>query len=253
MGAKPLTIRGWIRRIWMASGLLLTAWLAWNFQAHGVPSSVYTADELVDVLEGDGYTVFSPRHVAAGADVAIAFLPGGLVAPAAYAPVVRALAARGIPASLVRLPYRSAMTAGMREQLWARIQAAHARMGPGLRLVLAGHSRGAALAAAFAAERPEIDGLALIGTTHPRDRDLSHLRYPVIRILGTRDCVASIATARTSAHNLPRQTQVVEIDGANHAQFGYYGTQINDCSASIPREQQQRQLIDALVGFVRSF
>ncbi|HEX5214554.1 MAG TPA: alpha/beta hydrolase [Vicinamibacterales bacterium] len=251
MGAKPMTIRGWIRRIWIASGLLLTAWLAWNFQAHGVPSSVYTADESVDVVDADGYVMFSPRHVAVNADVAIAFLPGGLVAPDAYAPVVRALAAHGIPASLVRLPYRSAMTAGMRETLWARVMEAHARMGPGRRLVLAGHSRGAALAAAFAADQPEIEGLALIGTTHPRDRDLSHLRYPVMRILGTRDCVAPIATARAGAHNLPRQTEVVEIDGANHAQFGYYGTQINDCSASISREQQQRQLIDALVRFVR--
>ena len=50
------------RHVWIASGLLLTAWLAWNFQAHGVSSSVYTADEVVDVVHADGYVVFTPRR-----------------------------------------------------------------------------------------------------------------------------------------------------------------------------------------------
>ena len=251
MDAKRITVRGWIRRIWVTSGLLFTGWLTWNLQAHGVPASVYTSDTSVDVVSSADYTLFLPRDTAASPTLAVAFLPGGLVDPDAYAPVVRELAARGVRAALVKLPFRSAMTAAMREQLRARIAAAHERMGSGLRLVLAGHSRGAALAAAFAADGLEVDGLVLIGTTHPRDHDLSQVRYPVLRILGTRDCVASVTGARANAHNLPRHTQVVEIAGANHAQFGFYGTQINDCSPEISRTEQQRQLIDAMVGFAK--
>ena len=251
MDRKPITVRGWIRRIWVTAGLLFTGWLAWNLQAHGVPASAYASDAAIEVVASPDYTLFLPRATAGPPTRAVAFLPGGLVDPDAYAPVVRELAARGLRAALVTLPFRSAITAGMRDQLRARITAASAYMGADLRLVLAGHSRGAALAASFAADGLEIDGLVLIGTTHPRDHDLSQARYPVLRILGTRDCVASVAGARANAHNLPRHTKVLEIAGANHAQFGFYGSQINDCSAEISRAEQQRQLIDAIVQFAK--
>ena len=251
MSDKRITLRGWIRRVWVTAGLLFTAWLTWNLQARGVPASVYESDPSIEVVSSADFTVFLPRDTTASPGRAVVFLPGGLVDPDAYAPIVRALAARGLRGALVKLPFRSAATAAMREQLRARIEAAHARLGVDVPLVLAGHSRGAALAAGFAADGLEIDGLVLIATTHPRDQNLSQARYPVLRVLGTRDCVASVTGARANAHNLPPHTRVIEIAGANHAQFGFYGTQINDCSPEISRHEQQRQLIDAIVQFAK--
>ena len=88
--------------------------------------------------------------------------------------------------------------------------------------------------------------------THPRDVDLSGATWPVMKILGSADCVASIRNARANASRLPAGAQWIELAGANHRQFGYYGWQLGDCDAAISREDQHRQTIDAIVAFVRA-
>lgn len=55
---------------------------------------------------------------------------------------------------------------------------------------------------------------------------------------------------RTLASNLPPHTRFVEIKGGNHAQFGYYGFQLGDHRATIPREQQQAELLRAILLFL---
>jgi pimeloyl-ACP methyl ester carboxylesterase len=107
------------------------------------------------------------------------------------------------------------------------------------------------LAATFAADHPEqVDGLVLIGTTHPRDRDLSAMGRPVLKILGSADCVASVRDARANAARLPAATEWLEIVGGNHRQFGYYGWQIGDCAATLSRDDQHRQTAEAIVSFL---
>ena len=170
-------------------------------------------------------------------------------------PLARGLATAGLPTTIVRLPWRSAPTEAARRELWARIETAAERWGAGRSIVLAGHSRGGALAARFVAESasPPVDrlgGLVLIGTTHPRDHDLSAVSFPVLRILASEDCVASPADAAANLPNLPPDTRVLEITGGNHRQFGYYGWQLGDCAAGITREEQHRQVIAAVAGFV---
>ncbi|MPY86825.1 MAG: hypothetical protein GEU99_02790 [Luteitalea sp.] len=92
-------------------------------------------------------------------------------------------------------------------------------------ILLAGHSRGAALAGRFAARHAtQLAGLAMIGTTHPRDDDQSTLTIPVLKVVASRDCVAAPDDARANAGRLPSHTRWVEIAGGNHAQFGYYGS-----------------------------
>jgi pimeloyl-ACP methyl ester carboxylesterase len=244
-------VRRWLRRIWVVAGLSFTAWLAWNLQAHGVPDETMQSTARVVVTEEADTTYFVPQPAADSMHAVLVFVPGGLVDPRAYQPIVRQIADSGTPAALVEMPFRSAMTEGQRSQLWRRIRAARARLGAGSPLVIAGHSRGAAMAARFANEfGAEVGGLALIGTTHPRDFDLSRATYPVLKIAGTRDCVAPTDDARANAHLLPGATEWAVIDGGNHAQFGYYGSQINDCSAEITREEQHRQMLSALTGIV---
>lgn len=243
--------RTWLRRVWIAGGLLVTAWLAWNLQAHGVPALLFESDGTLTVTVQRDRIFFVPRDVAAAKRVALVFIPGGLVDPTAYVPVVRAIAATGVRSALVEMPWRAAMTETARTELWRRIVEAYNTLGPDLPLIVAGHSRGAAMAAHFAHEHPTLlRGLILIGTTHPRDQDLSGAPYPVLKILGSRDCVASAAGARENAAKLPIATTWTVIEGANHAQFGYYGSQINDCRAEISRAEQQQQLIAAVTAFL---
>ena len=107
------------------------------------------------------------------------------------------------------------------------------------------------LSALFASRyADELSGLLLIGTTHPRDHDLSSLRIPVLKISGTRDCVADLDKSKAGASKLPSQAVWTTIVGANHAQFGYYGSQLGDCRATITREAQQRQLRDEVLRWL---
>lgn len=105
------------------------------------------------------------------------------------------------------------------------------------------------MASRLADESPElIAGLVLIGTTHPRDIDLSESGLAVTKILGTQDGVATVEKARINANRMPETARWIEIEGANHAQFGYYGPQLGDGRASISRVGQQRQLVELLLA-----
>ncbi len=245
-----MTWRKRIRIVWMTFGFGFMGWIVWNMQAHGVPADAWQSTSSVAVERGDHATAFLPVTPQPDRPF-VAFLPGGAVDPDAYVPVVRALADEGWPVALVELPWRTAFTDDARRELWRRVAAVQERWARGRPLVLGGHSRGAALSAQFAAEhRTSVSALMLIATTHPRDHDLSQLSIPVIKVSGTRDCVASEAASRANAHLLPSATTWVSLDGANHAQFGYYGSQLGDCSATITREDQQRQLLNALLRWL---
>ena len=49
---------------------------------------------------------------------------------------------------------------------------------------------------------------------------------------------------------MPADTQFVPIEGGNHAQMGWYGPQGDDGVASISREAQQAQVVDATVALL---
>ena len=64
--------------------------------------------------------------------------------------------------------------------------------------------------------------------------------------------MAPVANAREHADRLPPDATWVVIPGANHAQFGHYGSQINDCRATISREAQQARTRDEVVALLSS-
>lgn len=246
-------LKVWHRRlriVWVTAGLGFSAWLIWNMQSHGVPEAARASSPSVTVAEHDGATLFLPTGVTAN-HRALVFLPGGGVDPDAYLPVVRAVADAGWPVALVRLPWRMAFSEGAQIEVWRRVTAVRATWGASRPIVLGGHSRGAALSALFASRYPaDLSGLLLIGTTHPRDQDLSSLTVPVLKISGTRDCVAGLSASQANASKLPPQTEWMTIVGANHAQFGYYGSQLGDCRATISREEQQRQMREEVLRWL---
>ena len=239
-------IRRVIRRVWIGAGVLVTGWMFWAFQSHGVPQDTFASDASVEVERIDGSWRFHPQGTVRRAG--LIFLPGGMVDPKAYGPIAREIARAGHPVAVVELPLRMARNAEAETEVRERALAARRALGPELPWVLGGHSRGAAIATRLTAGDPTgYQGLALVGTTHPR-MDLSALDVPVVKIGGTRDCVAP--RERNEEANLPPSTVWSWIEGANHAQFGYYGPQLGDCGASIPREQQQRELTRLLTALL---
>ena len=240
----------WIRRIWLSAATIFMVWLVWNAQSHGVAAELLQSTSTLTVAKDDEMTVFLPGGLTPD-DPALVFLPGGGVDPDAYVPLLRRIAETGVPVALVRLPWRMAFSDDAKAETWARVQRARARVGAARHLILVGHSRGAALAGGFAfGHASELSGLIMIGTTHPRDHDLSSLTIPVLKVAATRDCVADLDATKANTHNLPTTTTWVVIEGGNHAQFGYYGSQLGDCSADITRDAQQNQTFGAIVSWL---
>jgi pimeloyl-ACP methyl ester carboxylesterase len=90
-------------------------------------------------------------------------------------------------------------------------------------------------------------GLVLIGTSHPRDVDLSALTVPVTKVVGTRDGLASPAEVEANRAKLPLTTRWVWIQGGNHSQFGWYGFQPGDRRATISAAAQREAMVAAVL------
>ncbi len=118
--------------------------------------------------------------------------------------------------------------------------------------ILAGHSKGAMMAAQFVYENPSlINKLILLGTSQPRDFDLSTSKISIMKIYGSNDGVADTTSVNENKSKLPSGTKYVLIQGGNHAQFGYYGSQLGDNKATISRAQQQQIILNSILSFIK--
>jgi pimeloyl-ACP methyl ester carboxylesterase len=246
---RPKLRRG-LRFLWIIAGLSFTTWLFIGFQAVDVSDDVLKSDQYVAVEPTDHGLRF--RNRVNQQPVGMIFLPGGMVQPVAYAPLMRRIAGEGYPARLLYLPMRCACTDAQVRELFRNIHGV-IKSEPNIAWILAGHSRGGMLATRFLHENGAVPaGLVLIATTHPRDFSLASFAMPVMKIYGTSDGVATYAQMLQNQHLLPQHTTWVEIPGANHVQFAYYRHQLGDDEATISRAEQQRLLEAALLNALSS-
>ncbi|GAB5520175.1 MAG: alpha/beta hydrolase [Rhodothermales bacterium] len=221
---------------------LVVAWMFWNMQPKQVAATIFESTAGVEVTRSSDALTFTPAVDTAKAG--LIFYPGALVHPDAYAPFARAVAEAGYQAVILPLPWRLAPTGAQQAALAARtlahIQADERSW------VLSGHSRGGALAAQLAPDLANhLDGLLLIGTSHPKEHDLSALQLDVTKIYATEDGLASVPEVEGFASNLPETTHWVRIDGGNHSQFGWYGWQLGAGTATISQAEQHAQTVAA--------
>jgi pimeloyl-ACP methyl ester carboxylesterase len=238
-------MRRWIRLallVWAAGS---TAWLVNSMRTRGVDAALLQSSASVSVVETSEMLSFGPASPARPAG--LVFLCGAGVSAQAYVPLLRPVADAGYRVAIVKLPYRFAPLERHRAEAIGRARAVVAGH-PELRWILAGHSRGGALAARLAWSDPAIvAGLVLIGTTHPRDQDLSRLTIPVTKIYGSHDGVAPVERVLANRRLVPGQTRWIERPGGNHSQFGHYGHQLFDGRAAMTREHQQAIVRSALL------
>jgi pimeloyl-ACP methyl ester carboxylesterase len=244
-----------VRRVWITLGIFITVvFVGWSLVAYRASAAARHAvrsDSTVAVTYEDGVWAFVPRRPAQVGMPAFVFFPGALVDPIAYAPLARAVAVAGFPAYLIRLPRRGAFGGADSPVLEQRLDRVLAAPGTPRTWVIAGHSRGAVVASRIAAERRTgFVGLALIGSSHPRDVDLSGLPVPVTKVVGTRDGLASRADVEANRAKLPTATRWVWVEGGNHSQFGWYGFQPGDRRATIEAPAQRAAMIEAVIDLL---
>ncbi len=238
-----------LRRIWATLGSIafvgFVGWCLIAYRAKPEAAAALQSDSLVLVTVSDGSWTFAPKDTSARR-VNLVFLSGALVDPRAYAPLLHQVAAHGYRTYLLALPWRGAFGKADGPDFVDRVRGLMDTI-PGT-WVVAGHSRGAKIAALVSqAPPPRQTALILIGTTHPRDFSLGQSRLRVTKIYGTADGVAPAAKVLANRSLLPPATRWVTIEGGNHHQFGAYGFQPGDSWATISAARQQELTLQAML------
>lgn len=221
-------------------------WMFSEMQATGLDESVLESDANIEVAFTANHIIFTPKTYTDS--VAVLFYPGALVEPVAYAPLARSLAKQGYPVFIQPIPLRLAFTDRLEQKAFETTKQTFSEYSKIHNWVISGHSKGGSMATKFAHKYPEsISGMLLVGTSHPREIDLSFLKVPVTKVSASEDGLASPEEIKQFSSNLPDHTNFVMIEGGNHSQFGYYGFQLGSGTATISRNKQQAELITAAI------
>lgn len=208
--------------------------------AQAMPEAIaaLTSDDAIQVQTGD-WLVFQPAD--REATTGFIFYPGGRVDYGAYAPMAHELAAQGFMVVIPRMPLNLAVfgieAAGKVMQAYPNIQ--HWAIG--------GHSLGGSMAAHYLFQhQSDFAGLVFLASYPASSDDLKQFTGDVLSISGSLDGLATPEKIGASRALLPLSTQFVEIQGGNHAGFGWYGAQSGDNQATISREEQQAIVVESI-------
>lgn len=220
-------------------------WALWIPEPMPEALAAMESDAEVTVSQ-NGWITFTPvdDRVSCG----IIFYPGGRVDPRAYAPPMHAIAAQGYTAVIVPMPLNLAILginkandviSGLPKiETWT----------------VAGHSLGGSSAAFYVHDNSHAaQGLAFWAAYTTEGMSLADRdTLAVTSISASLDGLATPEKVEEGKPFLPPQTTFVEIEGGNHAQFGWYGDQSGDNPATITREEQQAQTIAATLALLDS-
>jgi len=208
-----------------------------------LPKNTFDNDSNVTVETASDEITFMPVNSTYQNE--IIFFQGGLTDPKAYAPLCRKIAENGFTCHLIKMDWR--MPQWDYKKIETMFDLKHGRY------IIGGHSQGAKMASQFVYEHPGLmKGLFLLGTSHPRDFDLSGRSIPTIKLYGELDGLASVPEVMENKDKLPKNTNLIEIKGGNHSQFGYLGTLLTDEDAEIDLAEQQRITVEKLTDFFTS-
>jgi hypothetical protein len=186
------------------------------------------------VQQTDHLTILTP-DAKNDTGVGLIFYPGGKVEATAYLPLLERIREGGITCVLIKMPLRLAVfNINAADSVYA--------IAPSVsQWFIGGHSLGGAMASSYSKGNEErLAGLILLGAYPVNDSQL-----PTLCIYGSED-IQLDKTKLTGVSN------VIEIVGGNHAQFGNYGVQEGDGTASISREEQQSQAAIAILSFMQA-
>ncbi|WP_282122500.1 alpha/beta hydrolase [Algibacter mikhailovii] len=242
-----MTIKKWNKRkifrtVWFVMVTIFFIWNLSTFQSRNLPDNTFSNSNLVSVIETDDEIKFQSKISEHKPE--IIFFQGGLTDPKAYAPLCRKIAESGFTCHLIKMDWRLPVNDYKKALKIVENQEGN--------FVIGGHSQGGKMAAQLVYENPLLfKGLFLMGTSHPRDIDLSTQNIPCIKLYAEKDGLASINEVMTNKSKLPMDTKLVMIQGGNHSQFGYLGKLFMDSSATISLEKQQDFTYIALMEFVK--
>lgn len=197
--------------------------------------------ETVEVVPEKDYWAFLPQEETR--KDGLIFYQGGKVEAEAYAPLMQALAEKGIPSYLVEMPVNLAVF---------DINAADTVISEESSVenwYLAGHSLGGAMASSYSEKNADqLAGLILLASYSAVD--LTETDLPTLMIYGTADEVMNRETYEENRSFVPNMEEFI-LEGGNHAQFGRYGEQSGDGTATMSATEQLKRTVEAIVNFIQ--
>ncbi|GAA0235418.1 alpha/beta hydrolase [Metaclostridioides mangenotii] len=173
------------------------------------------------------------------------FYPGAKIDPEAYAPLCKAIAEKGYQVVIVPMPLNLAtLSINKGEKVIDKYQSIDT-------WIVGGHSLGGTMAAKFARNNNNVDGVVLLAS-YPMGDELKDLGKDVLSIWGSKDGVLNFENLINAKANLPDDTTYVEIEGANHSQFADYGDQKGDNEAIVSQEKQLDITTSSILKFLKN-
>ena len=212
--------------------------------AFGIYASVYYRADATALaaLESDGQVTVSETDYGwlfdgPGTGDALIFYPGAKVEAAAYAPFLHRLSEQGMDVCLVEMPLRFAFFGiNAADDVMAESDYENWYIG--------GHSLGGAMAAAYASKHGDaLKGVILCAAypTAQLDEDLTE-----VLVYGSEDQVVNLEKIEAGEQYAPADYTETVIVGGNHAQFGSYGAQKGDGTASITPDEQWEEAVNLI-------
>ena len=233
----------------LVAGLGITAWFVRPQQVMSKASQSLEGSESVKTSKFELGNVggFLLKPVSGRKDVSVIFYPGARVPAQAYAPVALEIAEEGYEIFLVNAPLNLAVLG------WKKAGKIIDSRNETRIWVMAGHSMGGAMAARFASKADyPVSGLVLWAAYPPEGTKFSP-GFRVLSITGEEDKIISQKKLERSKRQFPESAEFVEIEGANHSQFGWYGFQSGDGEATISRIRQTELVAQRTTEFLNEF
>lgn len=172
-----------------------------------------------------------------GNDTLFIFYPGAKNEYVSYLPLLMDISNRGVDSALVEMPLNFAFFGeNTADSIIDSTNYSH--------YILAGHSLGGLSAASYHNHSGKGDAVVLLAA-YPN----SAVDIPVLSIYGSEDGILNRQAYNDSKTLMSNLTEFV-IDGGNHEQFAYYGSQSGDGVANITPENQQNQTANEILKFI---
>jgi dienelactone hydrolase len=226
----------------------IIGFITWGLTPLGPTSEALAAMESnanVTVQDKGNFIVFTPTsHIPITGFI---LYPGGHVDYRSYAPIAQEITSHGYSVSIVRMPLSLAVFGIDRAD---EVISAY----PDMRYwVIGGHSLGGSIAAAYARSHSDkVQGVVFWASYPASSDDLSTTDLKGLSTYGSNDQVLDRDNFNDTVSLLPHGTILQVIQGGNHAQFGNYGLQPGDGTATISAADQQAQAADLTARLLRA-
>ncbi|WP_214746915.1 alpha/beta hydrolase [Exiguobacterium sp. s189] len=176
-------------------------------------------------------------------EVGVILYPGAKVEKEAYAYYGTRLAEEGV---FVAIPSLRLNLGILDIDAAAPIIEAHPEIE---RWIVAGHSLGGSAASGYALEHQElVEGVIFLASYPISSMVDSDLR--VLSISGELDGLAVPEDIEASRSDLPEDSQFVQVEGGNHANFGMYGPQKGDQESPLTSKEQLDEVLSAILEWL---